>query len=238
MKLHFAPQHCYLLCVLPDLGLPGSIPPLNTKDLLALVTDNAGPANVVRTLLLSDDLLLREAVMAGEIDWDAARPAVLSRPQTHGEQSLPRFLAPARETNTDDPETEIAADRIWRRYFHHAATMAQITHSTFLKAWVGFEVGLRNTIVNPRAAALSRDPQPFMVMPALADPGISFDDIVDQWRTAPNPLRGHEVLERVRWDWLCKHEHWYQFSDDEVAAYTAKLMLLIRWHRSATKEAS
>ncbi|MBW1803507.1 MAG: hypothetical protein JRJ85_22610, partial [Deltaproteobacteria bacterium] len=138
----------------------------------------------------------------------------------------------------DEPKASsilIAADRVWRRYFHHAAKIARVTHTHFLATWVGFEVGLRNAMAKARAEALELDPGHYMVATELADAEMLFDNILAEWTAASNPLKGLRALDRARWDWVTEHERWYSFSDDEVAAYTAKLMLLNRWHRTSEK---
>lgn len=232
MRSSLVKQHFYLLCVLPDLKPFGSVPPISKQELLAVVTESGGPTDIVRTLLLSDDLLQREAVLTGEVEMDQADLVVLSLQETNDEQSLPIFLASSQEDESEDSGILIAADRIWRRYFHHVAKIAQITHTQFLVAWVKFEVGLRNATAKARAEALELDPAHYMVAPELADLQIRFDNILADWIAASNPLDELKVLDRARWAWLTEHERWYSFSDDEVAAYTAKLMLLHRWHRT------
>jgi hypothetical protein len=223
------------LCVLPDLKPFGSVPPINKQEMLAVVKKSEGPTDVVRALLLSDDLLQREAVLAGEVELDHADLAVLSLQEANDEQSLPLFLDPEQEDEPEASRILIAADRVWRRYFHHAAKIARKTHTHFLSTWVGFEVGLRNSMSKARAKALELDPRHYVVAPELADPEVPFDHILAEWTAASNPLNGLKVLDRARWDWLTEHERWYSFSDDEVAAYTAKLMLLHRWHRTSEK---
>jgi hypothetical protein len=235
MALSIVKRYFYLLCFLPDLEPLGSVPPINKQELLAVVAQSGGPTDVVRTLLLSDDLLQREAVLAGEVELDHADLAVLSFQETNSEQSLPRFLEPEQEDEPQASGTLIPGDRIWRRYFHHAAKIARMTHTHFLATWVGFEVGLRNAVAKARAEALELDPRHYMVAPELADPEIPFDHILAEWSVASNPLNGLEVLDRARWDWLMENEQWYSFSDNEVAAYTAKLILLHRWHRIPEK---
>jgi len=93
------------------------------------------------------------------------------------------------------------------------------------------EVGLRNALVEQRARILELDPGPYLVAPGLGDQGVSYEAVVQEWSAAANPLVGQKALDRYRWGWLIEHEGWYSFSDDEVAAYTAKLMLLSRWRR-------
>ena len=231
MRLSFAIRRFFLLCVLPDFKSFGSVPPINKQELLAIVTESGGPADIVRALLLSDDLLQREAVLAGEVELDHAELAVLSLQEANDEHFLPVFLTPAQKDEPEDSRILIAGDRIWRRYFHHAARIARRTQTPFLTAWIGFEVGLRNATAKVRAEALELDPEHYTVAPELADPQIRFDNILADWIAASNTLNGLKVLDRARWDWLTEHERWYSFSDDEVSAYTAKLMLLHRWHR-------
>jgi hypothetical protein len=237
MRSPFAKRHFFLLCALPNLGPPGSVPVLNKRELLALVRESKGPTEVVGVLLLGDDLLQHEAVIAGEIELDQADLAVMSHQEINDPQSLPRFLMPAQADKAQDHLPLVAADRIWRRYFHRATKVAQMTRTPFLVNWVGFEVGLRNATAIARAGALAMDPGLCTVAPELADPGLDFDPIVAEWKTAPNPLNRFAVLEMARWDWLNEHEQWYRFSDDEIAAYTVKLMLLNRWRRTSAKGA-
>ena len=236
MGLSAVKRHFYLLCVLPDLKPLGSIPPVKKQELLAVVTESKGPVDVVRTLLLSDDLLQREAVLSGEIEPDQVDLAILSLPQAKDEQPLPYFLAPEQEDEIEGFINPIAVDRIWQRYFHHAAKIARFNRTRFLTAWVKFEVGLRNALAKARSEALELDPGPYLVAAELGDPDTPFGDILDEWVAASNPLTALEALDRVRWRWLIEHERWYSFSDDEVAAYTAKLMLLHRWHRISGKK--
>jgi hypothetical protein len=235
MRLSLIKRNFYLLCVLPDLKLFGSVPPIAKQELLAVVTESGGPADVVRTLLLSDDLLQREAVLVGEVEPDQADLTIFSLQEANDERFLPVLWAPAQEDEPEDSRILIAADRIWRRYFNHAAEIARRTHTNFLAAWVGFEVGLRNAAAKARAEALELDPGNYVVAPELADPEIRFDNILGDWIAASNPLDGFRVMDRARWEWLTDHERWYSFSDDEIAAYTAKLMLLHRWYRISGK---
>jgi hypothetical protein len=40
-----------------------------------------------------------------------------------------------------------------------------------------------------------------------------------------------QAVIRARWAWICEHDAWFSFSDDELAAYAAKLVLLEQWRR-------
>ena len=107
-----------------------------------------------------------------------------------------------------------------------------------MASWVGYEVGLRNALVAARAEALDLDPASYRVAPELADPDMSLDETLKAWSAASNPLEALEVLDRARWSWLDEQGPWYSFGDDEVAVYTAKLMLLHRWRRISEKRPS
>ena len=234
-----ARRNYYLLCALADLKAFGSSPPVSKQELLGLVVETGGPSDLVEVLLLSDDLLQREAVLAGEIEPDQADVVALSLPQAKDEQPLPYFLLPEEGEEAEDAGGPIVGDVIWQRYFRYTARIARRARSRFLSAWVGYEVGLRNAMVVARAETLSLDPKPYLVAPELGNPDLPFDDAVTEWSAASNPLAALEVLDKVRWHWLIRQEPWYRFNDDEVAAYTAKLMILDRWHRiSETKDPS
>lgn len=226
-----AKKHFYLLCILPGLDSLGNIPPVNKQELLSLVRESGGPVEVVQTMLLRDDLLQKEAVLSGQIEPEQAELAVLSLQQVKDEELMPDFMITEQGDEMETAVNPIPADRMWRRYFHHTAEVAQVARSPFLRAWAGFEVGLRNALAKTRAEALELKPGPYLVAPELGDTEFHFDDILISWTSASNPLEALEVLDRARWQWITEHEPWYHFNDNEVAAYTAKLMILHRSQR-------
>ena len=218
-------QHYYLLSALPSLGELGSDPPIGRQRLLAMVAESHGPREIVEALLTGDDLLQREAILAGEMDG-AAEPAVLSPAQMRDEEPLPAFPVPQRER-----PPVVAADAVWAGYFHYVAQVARLTHSEFLLAWVGFEVALRNALAAERAKALGLEPSDYLVAAELADPEADLTATVSEWSAATDPLSALRSLDRGRWSWLVRHDKWFSFGDDELAAYAAKLSLLHRWLR-------
>jgi len=207
------------------------MPPLNRNELMFLVMETGGPLEAVQTILLSDDLLQREAVLAGEAGADKADPAVLSLQQVKGGEPLPDYLLFAPEDEGESTGRLVDADHIWRNYFHYASRIARSAHTPFLLAWIGFEVGLRNALAEARAVALELDPGPYLVAPELGDSEFPFHHPVTDWAGASSPLEAFEILERTRWNWVTEREAWFSFSDDEVAAYAAKLLLLLRSRR-------
>lgn len=224
-------RHFFLLCFLPGLDSFGDVPPGTKKDLISVVMEAGGPVEAVQTLLLSDDLLQREAVLAGETGVDQTDPAVLSLQQVKGEEPLPGYLWSGRVDEGASAGGLIEADRIWREYFYYAFRVAHATRTPFLQAWVGFEVGLRNAVAGARAAALKLDPEPYLVAPELGDPEFLRQNLVTDWIAAATPLEALEILDRARWSWITEHEARFSFSDDEVVAYAAKLLLLLRSSR-------
>jgi len=216
----------YLVTALPVLGDLGSVPPITPADLMEHVA-GATAEDVVAMVLLSDDLLQRDAVLAGELEQP--EPAVLSRAQARNEEPMPAYLQP--ETNEGASRDRPASDAVWEAYFRRAAGVATRRSNAFLGAWVAYEVGLRNALANARAKVLDLDPETYLVAADLADRDADFSALVGEWADADNPLEGLRVLDRARWQWLADHDAPYSFADDELAAYAAKLMLLVRWHR-------
>lgn len=217
-------MYIFELTSLPDLGELGTTPPLTGRALLDRLESAPRPQAQVRALWLHDDLLQREAWLAGEIE--SVDPLVLTVAQARNEAPLPAYLEPA-EPVVPRPQ----ADLLWEAYFRHVAGLAERTASQFLAAWVGAEVALRNALAGARARNLGLEPSDYVVAEDLADPSLEVDDVVGRWATAPHPLEGWRVLIRWRWDWARAHDAWFTFGDDELAAYGAKLMLLVRWHR-------
>ncbi|MFC1795093.1 DUF2764 family protein [Planctomycetota bacterium] len=226
-KLH---RYEYLLSVLPTLEPIGSIPPLSKQGFLEQVIDTNGPVGSVEMLLLSDDLMQYQALLAEEIEQDRADLAILSLDKAENESVLPDFLLPE-ETMEKQESMRLYVDEIWARYFHHAASVAKRTQSSFLKAWIGFEVGLRNALVTARAQILELDSDAYLVAPELADKNMDYSHIVSEWSGASDPLTAQKVLDEARWDWLEEHGGWYSFYACEIEVYAARLVLLHRWRR-------
>jgi hypothetical protein len=220
-----AVSNYYRVSALPTLGDLGAPAPLAPAELLEHVADGRRPHALVRTILEFDDLLQREAYVGGEIT--AVTPAVLTPGQARGEEPLPDDLTAEEES----AGRVVAADAVWAAYFHSAAAIADRQGSPFLAAWVSEEVSLRNALSSARARLLGLDPAGYLVELDLGRSDEDFGPVLGEWSQAPDPLAGLRVLDRARWMWLTEHEGWFTFGDDELAAYAAKLMLLVRWQR-------
>ena len=225
-------RHEYLLSLLPSLEPIGSIPPMSKADLFEQVRDSNGPVRTVEMLLLNDDLIQYQALLAEEVSKDQADLAVLSADKGENEDFLPQYLLPTDSAEGREKENQRSSiDGIWTRYFQHALSVAKHSGSPFLKDWIGFEVGLRNALVTARSNKLELDPTSYLVAPELADNNTDFSHIVSSWSAASDPLAAMEVLDKARWDWLEEHGGWYSFADCEIEVYAARLVLLHRWRR-------
>jgi len=227
-----AGHNYYLVTALPPLGELGSTPPLKPGELLEHVREIAGPRAVVEVILLGDDLLQREAFLAGELE--EVFPAVLMAEEIRNVRPLPEYLLVVGE----EASGRIATDTVWAAYFRHAAGVGRREASDFLRAWVQYEVGLRNALAAARARALSLGPDDYLVATELVQTDGDFNDLLNAWAAAEDPLAGLRVLDSARWAWLAEHDAWFTFADDELAAYAARLMLLRRWHRLTAAQAS
>jgi hypothetical protein len=217
-------EHLYYgVTALPVLGELGSAPPLELAELMEMVRGTPA-AEPVAAILLSDDLLQRDACLAGELPEPS--PAVLTKAQVRGQEPLPDYLA-AREGVGE----MVPGDSVWAAYYQYGAELAERQHSDFLRQWVGEEVGMRNGLALARARALNLDPAGYLIAQELAQNKAGVDDVVGEWAAAHDPLEGLQILLESRWRWVSEHDAWFSFSADEVAAYAAKLLLLHRWVR-------
>lgn len=223
----------FYLSSLPALGELGTEPPLGFGQLLELLSGNRALGELVGAIFLWDDLLQREAVLAGE-PVDEPDPCVLTVQQVRGEHPLPGYLATAVET---EPQVSlgIAADRLWDAYFRHVLRVARQLNSHFLAAWCRAEVTLRNTLATIRAQRLGLEPTDYLVAtdltPDFATAANAFDGVISEWAASSTPVVGQQVLLRARWAWVANHDAWFSFHDDELGAYAARLALLARWQR-------
>jgi len=223
-------ENIYLITSLPSLGALGSAAPIAPSDMLAAARPQPDALAIAEAIFVGDDLLQREAVLAGELDQ--AHPAVLSEAQVRDEEPLPGQLAEddAHEVGGEaDPAA--SADRLWDRYFRHAAETGRRSQCPFLTEWVAFEVGLRNALVEQRAKMLELDARDFLVAEELGRPAEDYADVIRAWAEAADPLAGLRVLDERRWAWIGEHDAYFTFRNDELGAYAARLMLLTRWKR-------
>ncbi len=212
----------YLLSALPGLVDLSSPPPLTCLDLLEQVSGRARA--LVETLFLSDDLLQRDALLADQID--KAEPAVLTVAQVRDQEPLPDYLS----GGYDEAARRIAADAVWEAYFRHAADVARHLDSAFLAGWTAHEVAMRNAVAGARARALALEAGDYLVAVDLsAEDDLSA--VTAEWAAAPNPFVGLRILDTARWRWIAEHDAWFSFGDNELGAYAARLMLLVRWQR-------
>ncbi len=220
-----AGDNYYLLTLLPGLGELGSVPPMPLTGLLEQVIDSGGDRVLLEALLLSDDLLQRQAFLSREVE--KTEPTVLTPSQVRDEEPLPEYLIP----DEADTATQSVLDAIWEYYYRYVAFVAAECQSGFLKSWIQYEVGLRNALVMARAKSLNLDPQEYLVAPWIGGAKEDFSEVINEWASASDPFAGLRILDEARWNWLRENDGWFTFENDEVATYGAKLMLLQRWHR-------
>ncbi len=216
-------ENLYTITSLPTLGELGSPPPMTPAEMLDHIADSETLSHLLGAIFLCDDLIQREAILAGEIQQ--AEPTVLTVEQLRNEQPLPDYLE-----GEPNQTARIAADATWETYYRYVADVAVRQGSIFLAEWTGYEVALRNALVEARAKQLELDAEYYLVAPDLAA-SIDASAVINEWASAANPLAGLKVLDSARWAWLAENDAWFSFSNDELAAYAARLMLLHRWNR-------
>lgn len=230
LEMNSIRRYEYLLSALPALEPIGSIPPMSKREMLERIIEANGPVESVEILLLGDDLVQYEALLAEEVMPDEIDLAVISLDKAESESVLPAFLLPEEQSHEQENK-RISVDDMWSRYFRHAAFIAKRTRSGFLKAWIGYEVGLRNALVTARAHILDLDSAAYLIAPELADQEKDYSYIISAWSADSNPLSALEILDKARWGWLEENGRWYSFTACEIEVYAAKLILLHRWRR-------
>ena len=220
------PAEYYFMTSLPALGALGEPPPISLGEFLARAGDIETIRRACETVLLEHDLLMRQAALAGEIE--RVEPAVLSAAQARGEASLEGTL----EVEEAEVLRGAGEDRLWAAYYRRVAEVAEALDCDFLRQWAGYEVALRNALVELRARTLELNADDYRVAPELADDA-EVEPAVAAWAAADEPLEAMKALDAARWQWLQGHNAWYSFSVDEAAAYARGLVLMTRWHAIA-----
>ncbi|MDD4269044.1 MAG: DUF2764 family protein [Pirellulales bacterium] len=226
-------RHFYIT-TLPALGELGGAVPMGLADLIEHVGEHRQLREQVEAVVLLDDLMQRESLLAGEVE--EVEPAVLSQQQARGEAPLPEALAPP---PGGEPAASLEADRLWEAYFRYAHELGRAKGSRFLVEWVGFEVALRNTLATVRARRLGLEERGYLVAADLGAAGEDLSAALSEWEAALTPLAGLRAVIRARWAWIERHDAWFSFAVDEMLAYAARVMLLEQWRRTEeNKEAS
>ena len=220
-------RYYFILTALPELPQLGQPAPLGLAEFRELIIEEGPESVLVDAVLLEEDLTMREAVLSGEIDH--AEGIVLTDEQVMGREDLPDFLR-----TEPDRHYRIAADATWWNYYNYVNDLAQSHHNAFLRNWVGFEVNLRNALVEARAAKLNLQASDFIVAQDIGeDQDVS--EIISAWSTAPTPIKAMQVLDQHRRKWLDDNVAYYNFGIDEILAYARTLILVARWYRLEEK---
>ncbi len=216
-------RYFFILTALPTLPDLGEAPPMDLREFRQLTCEEAQAAAMVDAVLLEQDLLSREAVLAGEIEQ--ADGVVLTNEQVAGDEPLPEFL-----TGPADRQHRVAADAMWEAYYRYVRRSAAKYNSPFLREWTGFEVTLRNALAEERANKLGLDVHDYLIADDLVDETESMTEAVSAWAEAPDPLSALKVLDQRRRQWLEEHSRYFTFAVDELLAYARELVLVNRWH--------
>lgn len=216
-------SYYFLLTSLPTLPELGEAPPMALRAFYDRVGEEPSAAPLIGAVLMEQDLVLREAALAGEIG--RPEPVVLTAGQVAAEQPLPELLR-----GEPDERRRIAADLTWEAYYRYVHRLATAERCRFARRWVGFEVALRNALAAARAARLELDPHGYLVAEELADEDAPVAEIVSAWSAAAEPLSALRVLDERRFAWLDENARYFSFALDELAAYARGLVLINRWH--------
>ncbi len=215
-------RYYFILTSLPEIPDLGESPPMGLRDFRTLAADEASAAEMVDAVLLEQDLMQREAVLAGEVE--RVEGIVLTDAQVTGDEPLPDYLSAA-----PDRQYKIAIDAAWERYYRYVHDLGSARHSRFLREWTGFEVALRNALAEARASKLGLDGHDYLVAEDIASENESADDTVSAWSDAPEPLTAMKLLDRRRQEWLDENSQYFTFAVDELLAYARRLVLVNRW---------
>jgi len=217
----------YYLSYLPSIDRLGQPVEIDCSELLQLLTSGGvltRAGKICRAIILSGDLMLRESIIAGQID--EAAPSTLTQKQVSGEEPLPEYIV---GQDNRDKSGALLTDTVWAGYFTFAAQTASGTRSRFLQNWVRYEVSLRNAIAAKRAEILGLEASDYIVASELG--GLDMSSEVSRWSEAKskNPLEEQKALDLARWEWLEQNGRYFSFSDDEIASYSARLAVSGRW---------
>ncbi len=106
--------------------------------------------------------------------------------------------------------------------------------SPVIRAWTGFERGLRNGLVRLRAARLSTEPGHYLRPDENGDYGDTSAEIGEAAREAmahDSPLSAEDTLNRARWLFLDQLQVGHYFDLEHIAVYYLRLQIHARRRR-------
>ncbi len=134
----------------------------------------------------------------------------------------------------EDPD-EVGEDkwltRLWSAHLDFLEGVGKTVNSPLLCLWAGWERSLCLQLARVRRASVSVPQNPG---PRVID--WDHTPLVEQWRTASDPMAGEWILDQARMDFIHTHTPHYSFTVDELAAYWLKLGVLTR-HARLSREA-
>ena len=213
----------YLLSALPSLGELGAAPPLSYREFLITIKGNRRAHYFSEVLAIQNDLLLWSDAATGRPA--AEQPLVLASNDL-GKLDFFRRFFPWRQ---EDPVTSC----LHEEYYRAAHEAASRRGSRFISDWVRYEVGLLNSLGSVRAQRQAVEFTPRLTELQLDE---DYSPVVDAWRSAEHPSLAAAIVEAARWSWIAQNDDWFLFTDDELIAYAAKLLSLLRRQQSGNEE--
>ena len=102
--------------------------------------------------------------------------------------------------------------------------------------WRAFETGLRNALVKIRAARKHVDPAKHLRPDGYEEPALM--TLAMNAHKNPSILESEKMLDRARWRALDEFEAGHYFDIDFLVVYALKLLILEKWERTRTSNAS
>lgn len=110
------------------------------------------------------------------------------------------------------------------------------TKQPTLKKWQDFDTALRNELVKIRAARKHTDPLKYL-RPSVIFDALASHIAINAYR-APVILEATKILDQERWQRLDELAVGHYFDLDFLIVYALKLLILARWEKIRTADAS
>jgi len=218
----------YLFTALPSLPEdPGGRVSLEPARLATLCDEEGGgAAKLVRAILLRFDIKALERIEFGS---EPSETAVYSEKELEERSGFPKWLEKA--LASEAVGMAYGFDRVWVAYFRKLQALACRSGSRFLRSWVSWEVGLRNSVAEIRAGRAGLDKAGYLIegisdehsaiYRPMIDSLVSFmDGGFDSWREMDS-LMSAQMLEKAR-----TLAPAYTFNMDELLSYAVQFVIL------------
>lgn len=223
-------KYYFLTTLIPPLPmLLGEKLPLPFVEISRIVRRHIEPedAPLIESQLLAIDVTNFENLHQGRPMF--IEGGILTQEDIERRKNLPFFFQTFIEEKERGIRRPYLFDVLWEKYYTFSYSLAQEKNCLFLKEYLSWEIGLRNSLVTMRAKERGVDVRDYLVLPHMGYQ--DFSTLSSQVKSQTNPLMAERLIDEERLKAIFHFEGGDPFSIDALLALLARASLFSRWEK-------